>query len=163
MASMRKGVAERLTLLRSKNFPRVCKHKSRYRYKVVVGIGGNIADVMRRFEHLFVKLLRDRGVEILRSGLILKNPPFGYTNQNDFYNSVLLVATSKEPKVFLRYLLHVEKHFGRKRSFKDAPRTLDLDILFFENRVIDTKQLRIPHPHWRERLSVLIPLASLYR
>ena len=64
-------------------------------------------------------------------------------------------------KVFLDYLLRLEKRFGRKRSFENAPRTLDLDIIFFDNLVMNTQKLTLPHPAWYERESVTIPLASL--
>ena len=63
----------------------------------------------------------------------------------------------------LKVLLHVEKVFGRKRSFKNAPRTLDLDIIFFDNQTIKQKDLIIPHPKWEERLSVKVPLSELKR
>jgi len=66
-----------------------------------------------------------------------------------------------QAQAFLTYLLRLEKRFGRKRSFENAPRTLDLDIIFFDNRIINTKTLQVPHPSWSERESVLIPLAGL--
>lgn len=100
-------------------------------------------------------------VQVLKSGFILKNPPFGYLEQEDFYNSVIVVGTSMQPKELLAYLHRVEKYFSRKRTFKNAPRTLDLDILFFDNRTIHTPRLTIPHPNWRERESVVLPLLSL--
>jgi 2-amino-4-hydroxy-6-hydroxymethyldihydropteridine diphosphokinase len=74
----------------------------------------------------------------------------------------MFFKTSMEPKEFLRYLLRVEKRFGRKRSFANAPRTLDLDIIFFDNRIINTKNLNVPHPHWYKRESVVIPLTGAY-
>ena len=73
----------------------------------------------------------------------------------------MVIETSMQAKDFLRYLMHVEKKFARKRSFANAPRTLDLDILFFDNQVINTKTLTVPHPAWSQRESVLIPLAGL--
>ena len=62
---------------------------------------------------------------------------------------------------FLDYLMRLEKKFGRRRSFANAPRTLDLDIIFFDNRVIKTKKLSVPHPSWSKRESVVIPLSGL--
>ena len=120
-----------------------------------------MGDVRRRFEHLFFALKRDRQVAVVRTALILKNPPFGYTEQEDFFNSIIILRTSMQPKAFLRYLQRIEKKFGRKRSFANAPRTLDLDILFFDNRNMQTKDLTIPHASWFERESVLIPLAGV--
>jgi 2-amino-4-hydroxy-6-hydroxymethyldihydropteridine diphosphokinase len=152
-----------LTIVRSQKYPYKYHGEIKYRYLATIGIGGNIQDVYRRFNHLFFRLQKDIGVQVLQSGLILKNPPFGYTKQNDFYNSAMIIATSMQPKKLLSYLMRVEKSFGRKRSFQNAPRTLDLDILFFDNRYINTPKLHVPHPHWHERPSVLIPLMSLYR
>lgn len=136
---------------------------SQHRYQSVVGIGGNVGDVKRRFEHLFFHLKREKRVELLQTSLILKNPPFGYTEQDDFFNSIMVMQTSMQPKAFLSYLLRLEKRFGRKRSFANAPRTLDLDILFFESRTIETPRLTIPHPHWFERDSVVIPLSDIIK
>ncbi len=129
--------------------------------KALLGLGGNIGDVLRRFEHLFWYLRRSRFVHIIESAPILKNPAFGYTKQEDFYNSLLLVETRLSPKALLRYVLRVERIFGRKRLFKDAPRTLDIDIIFYENVTMHTKNLTLPHPEWMRRSSVLVPLSRM--
>jgi len=152
---------DRLTLLYSLRFPYKTLPKTSHRYEVVLGIGGNLGDVKRRFEHLFIVLKREKRVELVQTSLVLKNPPFGYTNQDDFLNSIIILKTSMQPKMFLRYILRLEKRFGRKRSFENAPRTLDLDIIFYDNRVITTKDLTLPHPAWHTRESVLIPLAGV--
>jgi len=132
-----------------------------HRYEATVGIGGNIGDVKRRFEHLFFYLKRDKKVKLIKTSLILKNPPFGFINQDDFFNSIIILNTSMVAKELLAYLLRIEKKFARKRSFENAPRTLDLDIIFFNNQVINTKNLQVPHPSWSERSSVLIPLMDI--
>ena len=137
--------------------------KSSHRYIATVGIGGNIGDVKRRFERLYLSLKKDKRVTLLRTSLILRNPPFGFADQDDFFNSIALLKTSMQPKFFLDYLMRIEKRFARKRSFANAPRTLDLDIIFFDNRVINTQKLQIPHAKWFERESVLIPLTDIQR
>jgi 2-amino-4-hydroxy-6-hydroxymethyldihydropteridine diphosphokinase len=143
------------------HFPYTTRIKSKHRFKTVVGIGGNVGDVRRRFEHLFIVLQKDKRVSLVKTSLILKNPPFGYTNQDDFFNSILVLKTSMQPKLFLQYLLRLEKKFGRKRTFANAPRTLDLDIIFFDNRKINTKDLIVPHPFYAQRESVMIPLIGV--
>jgi len=158
---MKKTLNAKHTLIRRLSFP--TSKISRGGYKVLLGIGGNIGDVLRRFEHLLVYLQRDGLVHILETAPILKNPPFGYTKQADFYNSLLLVETDLTAKALLRYVLRVEKIFGRKRSFADAPRTLDIDIIFYENITLDTKRLTLPHHGWMKRDSVLIPLSYMKR
>lgn len=142
-------------------FPKTLSPSRRYRYRAILGVGGNIGDVKRRMNHLWFYMQRMSLLRVVRSGIILRNPPFGYTEQSDFENTVMEIATSLEPKALLRLIWRIEKRFGRRRSFANAPRTLDLDILFFEKRSIRTKELSIPHPHWNERVSVTIPLGSL--
>jgi 2-amino-4-hydroxy-6-hydroxymethyldihydropteridine diphosphokinase len=150
-----------LVLISSQHFPSVRQRKKSKKHKVLLGIGGNVGDVLRRFEHLFQYLKTSRFVTVLETAPILKNPPFGYLDQDDFYNSLILVETNLTPRALLRYILRVEKKFGRKRLFKDGPRTLDIDIIFYENVKMDTEVLTIPHPEWMNRASVLIPLSKM--
>ncbi len=75
--------------------------------------------------------------------------------------SIIFVRTCLKPKALLRYILRVEKRFGRRRSFPDAPRTLDIDILFYENIRLNSKELIIPHRAWRDRDSVTTPLSLM--
>ena len=152
---------EKLSVFYGLHFPCLASKASSHRYRVVIGIGGNIGDVKRRFEHLFFILQKDKRVDIVESSLILKNPPFGYEDQDDFFNSIIVLKTSMQVRPFLAYLMRLEKKFGRVRSFANAPRTLDLDIIFFDNRVINTEKLTIPHPSWDKRESVLIPLSGI--
>ncbi|WP_456479776.1 2-amino-4-hydroxy-6-hydroxymethyldihydropteridine diphosphokinase, partial [Nautilia sp.] len=98
-------------------------------------------------------------IDIVQTSIIYKNPPFGYLEQEDFYNSVLVVKTDFSPYELLNFLLYTEKKFGRVRSFKNAPRTLDLDIILYNNVKISTEKLKIPHPFFKNRDSVLVPLA----
>ncbi|MDD2369586.1 MAG: 2-amino-4-hydroxy-6-hydroxymethyldihydropteridine diphosphokinase [Sulfuricurvum sp.] len=142
-------------------FPASRRKAPGFRYRVVLGVGGNIGDTRRRMNHLWVYLGRLPQICRIRSGVILRNPPFGFTEQQDFDNTVIEIGTSLEPKALLRLIWRIEKRFGRRRSFANAPRTLDLDILFFENRSVNTAELSIPHLHWKERISVTIPLGSL--
>lgn len=160
---LERKLSKSLRTFRGKHFEYKSKQKSSHRYRATVGIGGNVGDVLRRFNHLFVSLKRDSRVEILQTSLILKNPPFGFAEQDDFFNSIIILQVSMQPRVFLDYLMRLEKKFVRQRSFANAPRTLDLDIIFFDNRVIDTPKLQIPHASWSERQSVVIPLSGLKR
>lgn len=149
------------TLYYQKNYPYLSKKKSLKAYRALLGIGGNIGDVRRRFNHLFVVLNRSPYVDVIETSPILKNPPFGYLEQDYFYNALIIVKTCLHPKALLRYILRIEKKFGRKRSFPDAPRTLDIDMIFYEQESIQSKELTVPHPHWHERTSVIIPLVHM--
>jgi 2-amino-4-hydroxy-6-hydroxymethyldihydropteridine diphosphokinase len=143
------------------HFPYTSTKKSTKPYSATIGIGGNVGDVKRRFEHLFFFLRRQRRIDIQKTSLILKNPPFGYKEQDDFLNAIIILKTSMHARGLLAYLLRVEQRFGRKRSFANAPRTLDLDIIFFDNRVIERDDLIVPHKAWHLRESVVIPLAGV--
>ena len=156
---IRKKLNDRHVLIFTKHFPYNTSNQGEK--KALLGIGGNIGDVLRRFEYLFLFLKRSNFVRIVETSPILKNPPFGYTEQEDFYNALVLVETGLTPKMLLDYVLRVEKAFGRKRSFKDAPRTLDIDIIFYENVTMESKTLTLPHHGWQERPSVLIPLSYM--
>ncbi len=116
---------------------------------------------MRRFEHLHWFLRRTKEVTLLQSAPILRNPPFGYLEQPYFYNSLLLVSTSLTPRELLGFLLRAEKRFGRVRALKDGPRTLDLDIIFYDDLQMQSAELTIPHSEWMHRNSVLIPLKHM--
>ncbi|MBA1438580.1 MAG: 2-amino-4-hydroxy-6-hydroxymethyldihydropteridine diphosphokinase [Epsilonproteobacteria bacterium] len=160
----KRNIDKKLTAFYGSRFPyKKRKNSTPHRYDVIVGVGGNIGDMKRRLHKLFYFLQREKRVAVMQTSMLLKNPPFGYEAQDHFFNAVMQLKTSMQPKRFLRYLLHVEKLFGRKRSFANAPRTLDLDIIFFDNVTIDTKDLIVPHPHWHERQSVVIPLAGIVR
>jgi len=148
-------------LIFTQHFPYNTYTENVKEYKALLGIGGNIGDVVRRFEHLFWYFKRSSFVSVVETAPILKNPPFGYAEQGDFYNSLMLVETNLTPKELLRYVLNVEKRFGRKRLFKDGPRTLDIDIIFYENVRMETRNLTLPHPGWMKRSSVLIPLSMM--
>jgi len=160
---IKRRLSESLTTLKGLHFGYKQRQKSSHRYRVTVGIGGNVGDVKRRFEHLFNYLKRDKRVELLQTSLILKNPPFGYEAQDDFFNSIIVLQTTMQPISFLDYLMRLEKKFARRRSFANAPRTLDLDIIFFDDRVINKPKLQIPHKSWFERESVIIPLMDINR
>ncbi|MEA1983225.1 MAG: 2-amino-4-hydroxy-6-hydroxymethyldihydropteridine diphosphokinase [Campylobacterota bacterium] len=157
---LKRRLTDTLTFYKSAHYP-YKKHSTKHRHQATIGVGGNVGDVKRRFEHLFYKLKRDKRVEIVETSLILKNPPFGFLDQDDFFNSIIVLKTSMSARGLLAYLLHLEKKFGRKRSFANAPRTLDLDIIFFDNLVINTEKLTLPHPSWSQRESVVIPLSGI--
>ena len=157
---LQKRLNEELVLIKTQAFPAQYKDSFK-RYSVTLGVGGNVGDVCRRLERLSHFFKNDKMCDLIKTGAILKNPPFGYLDQADFYNSVILVKTDLQPRAFLKYILEVERKFGRRRSFPNAPRTLDIDMIFYENRKMNTQDLTLPHPHWSERESVLIPLGYM--
>jgi len=159
---LKKTLNASLTLIREKNFPCSLKRSSK-RYSVTLGVGGNMGDLPKRLNKLFHFLQGSVLCDLVQTGPMLKNPPFGYTKQDDFHNTVILVQTNLRPQAFLTYVLNIERRFGRKRSFSNAPRTLDIDIIFYENTRMKTKKLTLPHPDWMNRQSVVIPMAYMER
>ena len=142
-------------------FPTFQNSSVAYRHKAVIGIGGNEGDVKKRFVKLYRYFQNDRRFFIQETSPVFKNPPFGYLDQPDFYNAIIVMQTSLSAKALLKVLLHVEHIFGRVRVFKNGPRTLDLDIIFFDNQKIKQRNLIVPHPRWQERSSVIVPLFML--
>jgi len=155
---IKKKIDSKNILYIQKLYPYMRYKKDKKPYSVLLGIGGNIGDVKRRFNHLFISMEKSPYLSIMETSPILKNPPFGYLKQNYFYNSLIYVKTCLQPKALLRYILALEKKFSRRRSFQDAPRTLDIDIIFYEDLNISSKYLTVPHPSWQERGSVTIPI-----
>jgi len=158
---MKKKLTQSLTLFYTSNFPKKIKSNSNKKYLVTVGIGGNIGDTKKIFDKLILCLKTDLRFDILITSPLLLNPPFGFLDQNHFLNGIIILKTNLAPNEFLKNMQRLEKRFGRKRSFQDAPRTLDIDIIFFDNKIINTKKLIIPHKDWANRESVIIPLKRM--
>ena len=100
-------------------------------------------------------------VEVIEPSPVYETEPWGYEDQPDFLNQVVKAKTSLSPRELLDYLQGIEQHLGRKRTFRNAPRVIDLDILYYGDQVIDLECLQIPHPGIPERDFVLVPLADI--
>lgn len=142
-------------------FPFRSRRSCQKRYQALLGLGGNVGDVENTFKKLIRRLQKNRLFCVQESSILLKNPPFGYKDQPDFINSVLLISTSLSYYQCFKYIMYTEKRFKRVRKIKNGPRTLDIDILFFGGLQIKRKNLIIPHPKWHERSSVTIPISFL--
>ena len=160
---MKKKLTQNLTLFYTHNFPKKFNDTSNKKYLVTIGIGGNIGNTKKIFDKLILCLNKDSRFTLLMTSPLLQNPPFGFLEQSNFLNGIIKLKTNLCPKDFLKAMQRYENKFGRKRSFQDAPRTLDIDIIFFDNKKINTKKLIIPHKDWANRESVIIPLKHMYR
>jgi 2-amino-4-hydroxy-6-hydroxymethyldihydropteridine diphosphokinase len=126
-----------------------------------VGLGANIGEPRAQVLAAWDALGRIPQTQaIARSGLY-RSAPMGYADQPDFLNCVAKLDTALEPHDLLSHLRQVERDLGRVRSFPDAPRTIDLDLLLYGRETIDTPDLRLPHPRMHERAFVLAPLVEL--
>ena len=144
-------------------FPKVFDFRPGFKNSVILGLGGNIGDVKKRFNGLYFKLSRDSRFHIVENSALLINEAFGFKEQADFTNAVMLVQTSLAARQILKITANLEKRFGRVRSFKNAPRTLDIDILYFSGRNRNDARLRLPHPGAQSRASVILPLGTMRR
>lgn len=153
--------SDALCFVKAKFYPFKRSKKGHFKYEFYLGVGGNLGDVKKTFKKLFYKLNKDKRFFINATSQVLKNKAFGYTAQNDFLNAIIRVQTSKSPNEVLKLMQHFERVFKRKRSFKNAPRTLDLDILYFNAKVRKKEKLLLPHPGVTKRISVIIPLGEM--
>ena len=144
-------------------FPKVFDFRPGFKNSVILGLGGNIGDVKKRSNGLYFKLSRDSRFHIVENSALLINEAFGFKEQADFTNAVMLVQTSLAARQILKITANLEKRFGRVRSFKNAPRTLDIDILYFSGRSRNDARLTLPHPGAQSRASVILPLGTMKR
>jgi 2-amino-4-hydroxy-6-hydroxymethyldihydropteridine diphosphokinase len=128
--------------------------------RAFLSIGSNIG---KREMYLFraIKALEKELIEIRDFSSIYETDPVGFTEQDLFLNMVIEIETSKNPYKLLETCLDVEKQLERKRTIRWGPRTIDLDILLFNQEVIESDHLTIPHPRMHERSFVLVPLAEI--
>lgn len=98
---------------------------------------------------------------ITRESFIYQTAAWGNTQQPDFFNQVIVIQTALTAAQTMQTILEIEKKMGRIRTKKNAPRVIDIDILFFNKEIVHTKELHIPHPRLQERNFVLIPLNQL--
>ena len=126
-----------------------------------VGIGSNLGDPRAHVMQAFDELDRLPHTRVVKKSSLYRSAPVGYADQPDFVNAVAQLETGLPAERLLAEMQDVEARHGRRRSFPNAPRTLDLDLLLFGNLTLDTPALRIPHPRMHERAFVLKPLLEI--
>jgi 2-amino-4-hydroxy-6-hydroxymethyldihydropteridine diphosphokinase len=126
---------------------------------VAIALGSNLGDRQSHLEYAVARLRRLLTDVSVSSWY--DTAPVGVMPQPRFLNGALTGVTAASAADLLTALLAIERERGRDRPHSGAPRTLDLDLIFYDNQVIDTPGLRVPHPRYRERLFVLQPLAEI--
>ena len=106
-------------------------------------------------------LIKKQAGKISRESSLYSTAAWGNTEQPDFLNQVIVITTKLEPKILLENILQIEKSMGRIRTIKNAPRMIDIDILFYEKDIVNEQNLQIPHPLIQERNFVLYPMNEL--
>ncbi len=124
-----------------------------------LGLGSNLGD--REINLLKALSLLRQETQLIKTSSIYETKPVGYKRQSSFLNMVCLVSTELTPVNLLRSIKQIEENLGRKPSFRNAPRIIDIDILLYDNTITKMKDLVIPHPRLVERAFVLIPLAEI--
>lgn len=125
-----------------------------------IALGSNLGDKEKNLRRALL-LLTQQGVEVVRVSSFLSTEPYGVTDQPQFLNAVACVRTSLEPLALLNVLLATELAMGRVRLRHWGERNIDLDLLLYEDVVLDTPRLRLPHPDMQNRDFVLLPLAEI--
>jgi 2-amino-4-hydroxy-6-hydroxymethyldihydropteridine diphosphokinase len=128
-----------------------------------IGIGSNLGDKIHHCEKAISAILKIDRHKLLAKSSLFKTQPIGYTSQGWFVNGVIKIETDLEAPELLRTLKTIESQLGRTKTFRWGPRTIDLDILFFDDNEIHTEELQIPHPLIQDRQFVLIPMAEIDR
>ena len=125
-----------------------------------VALGSNLGDKEANLRRA-LELLIERGVEIVKTSTFISTEPYGVTDQPTFLNGVCEVRTSLEPLALLYTLLEIEQEMGRVRVRHWGERNIDLDLLLYEDVVMNTPELILPHPDMQNRDFVLLPLAEI--
>jgi 2-amino-4-hydroxy-6-hydroxymethyldihydropteridine diphosphokinase len=128
-----------------------------------IGIGSNIGDKLNHCEKAISEISKTDRDKILSKSSFYKTKPIGYTSQDWFVNAVIKIETDLDAHELLQTLKAIESQLDRVETIRWGPRTIDLDILFFDNDEIHTEELQIPHPLIQDRQFILVPLAEIDR
>ena len=130
--------------------------------EAIVAFGGNTGGVLSGFLSARARLAGTRGLRVLDSSRVYRSSPMGSPEQPDYLNAVVLLDVDMEATTLLRYMHDIEKQHGRIRTGEHwGSRTLDLDLIAYNDTVMHTTSLTLPHPHMHERIFVLQPLCDI--
>ncbi len=126
---------------------------------VYLALGSNLDDRLANLKQAVASLSPQ--MDVKGKSPVYETPPWGYADQPRFLNQVVKAITYLEPEPLLKHLKRLEMALGRAASFPNGPRSIDIDILFFDDLVMETPLLVIPHPRLHERAFVLVPLMDI--
>lgn len=129
--------------------------------RAVVGLGANLGDPPGQLREAIAAIGRLPATTLAAVSSFYRSAPLGYVDQPDFINAAVAIDTALEPAALLAALRAIEAAAGRRRSFANAPRPLDLDLLLYGDREIDEPGLTVPHPRLHERAFALAPLVEI--
>jgi 2-amino-4-hydroxy-6-hydroxymethyldihydropteridine diphosphokinase len=128
-------------------------------HTVYLALGSNLGDRLANLKQAIAALSPQ--MEVKAKSSVYETPPWGYEDQPKFLNQVIKVKTYLDPEPLLKHLKRLEVALGRKETFPNGPRLIDMDILFYDDLVLNTGSLVIPHPRLHERGFVLLPLMDI--
>ncbi|MFC3882094.1 2-amino-4-hydroxy-6-hydroxymethyldihydropteridine diphosphokinase [Bacillus songklensis] len=128
-----------------------------------IALGSNLGDRFQYLKGAILELGKNPSIEVVDVSSVYETDPVGYEDQSAFLNMVVKIRTSLSAISLLHLLQEIEKKNGRKREIRWGPRTLDLDILLYNQQNIEAEHLKIPHPRMTERAFVMIPLVEVDR
>jgi 2-amino-4-hydroxy-6-hydroxymethyldihydropteridine diphosphokinase len=126
---------------------------------VYLALGTNLGDRPANLRAAMEALSPE--IKVLAESKVYETPPWGYETQPAFLNMAVKCETALEPESLLKRLKQLEVQLGREQSFRWAPRLIDIDILFYNDLILESESLTIPHPRLHERAFVLVPLADI--
>ena len=131
--------------------------------QTLLGFGGNVGDVRKTLDQAIARLCDGRDVRLIARSADYSTPPWGVTDQAHFINLCILAETRLTPRDLLTRIHAIERQFGRNRANERrwGPRPLDIDILTYDDLLLDTPDLTLPHPRLFERAFVLLPLMDI--
>ena len=127
--------------------------------KVYLSIGTNMGNRCRNIRKALCRICETESV--ISISHIYRTKPYGYLSQPDFINLALLIGTQKPPEALLDFFMSIESSLDRKREIHWGPRTIDIDILLYNDLIINTPRLKIPHPDMQNRWFVLKPMCDI--
>jgi 2-amino-4-hydroxy-6-hydroxymethyldihydropteridine diphosphokinase len=128
--------------------------------EIYIGLGSNLGNRLANIRKA-IELMEEEGIEIIDKSSLYETEPVGYKQQGWFLNSVVRGKTELSPKRLWKMLEKIEKLMGREKEVKWGPRIIDLDILFYGNKILNDEQLQIPHSELHKRRFVLVPLQEI--
>lgn len=129
--------------------------------RAVLALGANIGDPARQLEQAIAAIAAHPQISLLKQSRVIVTPPWGKTDQAEFHNGAVLVETTLEPLELLDFCLATEADIGRVRLEKWGPRVIDIDVIAYDDLVLDTERLTLPHPYAHERDFVLDPVREI--
>lgn len=129
--------------------------------RAFIALGANLNQPRQQVLAAFAELASTPGVRLLQRSSLYRTTPVGYLDQPDFINAACAIETTLKPQELLAALLSIERCHGRMREFPNSPRTLDLDILLYDDLILEQNHLTLPHPRMHQRAFVLEPLREI--